>query len=77
VGDVNLSKNSAGVVGKQWKNQEKTGKMAVPDYFVKPYNETAYSLQASNRKSGDYSTQWCEVEMKIKEDLPKFFWYEM
>lgn len=51
--------------------------MAVPDYFVKPYNETAYSLQASNRKSGDYSTQWCEVEMKIKEDLPKFFWYEM
>jgi len=51
--------------------------MAEPDYFVKPYNETAYSLQASNRKSGDYSTQWCEVEMKITEKLPDFFWYEM
>ena len=39
--------------------------MLEPDYFATFYNEEKYSLQQKDRKAGSYSTQWCEVEMKL------------
>lgn len=51
--------------------------MADADYFAQPWYEESYSVQESERTSGDYSIQWCEVEIILDEALPKELTYEM
>jgi hypothetical protein len=60
-----LAKNSGKVKNKLWKNQAKESRMSKPDYFAAFWNEDNYSLLESPRESGDYSYQWCEVEVKL------------
>jgi len=77
-GETDLSKDSTGVYGKKWKNQQKEGKMAKADYYAKTWDATLYEIQASDRKSGQYSTQWCEVEVRLEDiDFPSDITLEM
>jgi len=76
-GTQELAKNDKTVAGRVWKNQGKENRMADPAYFAQPWYEDSYSVQESNRTSGDYSIQWCEVEVILDEKLPKELTFEM
>lgn len=66
IGDINMASESEGIVGKQWKNQNKEGKMVKADYTALYYNEDIFLLKDSNRTSvSNYSVQQCEVEIKL------------
>ena len=51
--------------------------MAKSDYFVSFWNQDNYAVQESSRSSGEYSTQWCEVEMRLDGERPDKQNYEM
>jgi len=64
-----MASDSADVVGKRWKNQNKEGKMIEPDYTALWYKDEIFTLQDSTRDSDiDYKIQQCEVEIVLDSD---------
>jgi len=64
-----MASDSADVVGKRWKNQNKEGKMIEPDYTALWYKDEIFTLQDSTRDSDiEYKIQQCEVEIVLDSD---------
>ena len=64
-----MASDSADVVGKRWKNQNKEGKMIEPDYTALWYKDEIFTLKDSTRDSDiDYKIQQCEVEIVLDSD---------
>jgi len=52
--------------------------MKDPEYFAAWWNEDLFTLTASNRSSGNYSFQMCEVEIIVDStDIVEALEYDM
>jgi hypothetical protein len=42
--------------------------MREPDYYARWYDDSVFLSKTSNRESGDFTQQQCEVEVKLPAD---------
>lgn len=67
-GEVNMSSDSDDVADKRWYRQNSNTVMSYPEFYAPFWNDAAFALVDSERTTGTYKKQFCELQLDI-EDL--------